>query len=268
MQRLPVESTDIVSVGYDPKERILEVEFKEGRIYQYLDVDADAYRLLTKADSLGLYFQANIMGHYRYERIDGRSKKAASPMALAFVTGNARKMRDMQAACEQLNIEVEQLNLPIEEIQSHDPEAVVLAKAKHAYKLAGRPVVVNDTFWNILALRGFPGAYMAHVAEWFRPEDFLKLLEGKADRTIIGTDTLAYYDGNRSKLFTQDHTGKLTTEPHGQGRSIDQILIINGEQKTVAEVQEQEGRSCIDPDNNIWHDFAKWYNLQRRLGKV
>ena len=66
MQRLPVDSTDIVSVGYDPKTRTLEVEFKEGRIYQYLEVQPDVYRLLTKADSIGQQFQATIMGRYRY----------------------------------------------------------------------------------------------------------------------------------------------------------------------------------------------------------
>ena len=268
MQRLPVDSSDIVSVGYDPKARILEIEFKEGRIYEYLEVDSETYRLFTKADSYGQYFLGSINGHYRYNRIDKDGKKQGTPQALAFVTGNARKLRDLQMALEPFKFEVEQLNLPIDEIQSHDPEAVAIAKAKAAYKIAGRPVVVNDTFWNILALRGFPGAYMSHISDWFKPEDFLKLLEDKTDRTVIGTDTLVYYDGDRTKIFTQNHSGKIADEPGGNGVSFSQVLIIDGETKTVAEVSEQEGRSCIDPDNNIWRDFAKWYNLQRRLGKV
>jgi non-canonical purine NTP pyrophosphatase (RdgB/HAM1 family) len=268
MQRLPVDSTDIVSIGYDPKVRILEVEFKEGRVYQYLEVQPDEHRLLMKADSIGQRFQASIMGHYRYNRIDDGVKKQPIGQPLAFVTGNTRKVQDLQNALAEFKLPAEQLDLPVDEIQSHDPEAVAIAKAKHAYKLADRPVVVNDTFWNILALRGFPGAYMSYVAGWFKAEDFLKLMEGKPDRTIIGTDTLVYYDGDRTKIFSQNHTGKIATEARGNGLSIDQVLIINGETKTVAEVAEQEGRSCIDPDNNIWHDFAKWYNLQHRLGKA
>ncbi|HEV7453763.1 MAG TPA: non-canonical purine NTP pyrophosphatase [Candidatus Saccharimonadales bacterium] len=268
MQRLPVDSSDIVSVGYDPKTRLLEIEFKEGRIYEYPDVEPETYRLFMKADSYGQFFLSSINGHYRYNRIDKDGRKQAGPQSLAFVTGNARKVRDLQTALAPFHIEAEQLDLPVDEIQSHDPEAVVLAKAKDAFRLAGRPVAVNDTFWNILALRGFPGAYMSYVADWFKPEDFLKLLQDKTDRTVIGTDTLVYYDGDRSKVFSQNHTGTIATEPRGKGASIDQLLIINGETKTVAEVHEQEGRSCIDPDNNIWHDFAKWYNMQRRLGKV
>ena len=268
MQRLPVDSSDIVSVGYDPKARVLEIEFKEGRIYEYLEVNPETYRLFTKADSYGQYFLSSINGRYRYKRIDEGGKKQGTTQALAFVTGNPRKLRNLQAALELFKIGVEQLDLPVDEIQSHDPEAVAVAKAKQAYKLAARPVVVNDKFWNILALRGFPGAYMSSVADWLKAEDFLRLLDGKTDRTVILTDTLAYYDGDRTKMFAQSYTGKLVDAPRGKGLSIEQIVIINGETKTIAEVHEQEGRSCIDPDNNIWHDFAKWYNLQRRLGKA
>jgi non-canonical purine NTP pyrophosphatase (RdgB/HAM1 family) len=247
---------------------MLEIEFKEGRIYEYPEVEPETYRLFMKADSLGQYFLSSINGHYRYNRIDEAGQKQAGPQALAFVTGNKRKFQDLQLALEPMHIEVEQLDLPVDEIQSHDPEAIAVAKAKQAFHLAGRPVVVNDTFWNILALRGFPGAYMSYVTEWFKAEDFLKLMEDKTDRTVIGTDTLVYYDGDRPKVFAQNHNGKIATEARGNGISIQQVLIISGETKTVAEVREQEGRSSVDPDNNIWRDFAKWYNMQRRLGKV
>lgn len=269
MQRIPVDSTDIVAIGYDPKGRVLEIEFKENRVYQYQGVEPDVYERFMRADSFGQYFFAAINGRYRYQRIDAAEKSAPTqPQALAFVTANARKWRDMQAACAEYALDIERLELPIDEIQSHDPQEVALKKARHAHKLAGRPVVVQDTFWNIIALRGFPGAYMSYVADWFRPEDFLKLMEGKNDRTIGCTDTLVYYDGMRSKVFSQDLWGTITDKPRGAGRSIEQIIIISGESKTVAEIETEENRSCIDPDDSIWSDFAKWYHLQRRIGRV
>jgi non-canonical purine NTP pyrophosphatase (RdgB/HAM1 family) len=262
-----VESSDIVAVGYDPKTRVLEVEFQQGRVYQYIDVEPDTHRLLMKADSVGTYFQSSIMGHYRYKRLENIEQRPAFD-SLAFVTGNARKFRDLQAACAPFDIPVEQLALPVVEIQSHDPEEIAAAKAKQAYKLAGRPVIVNDTYWNFIALRGFPGAFMSYVTEWLRPEDFLTLMKDKTDRTVSCTDTLVYYDGKRSKVFGQTTWGKVATAVQGNGQSISQVVIIDGEQKTIAEVEEREGRSCIDPDNNLWVDFAKWYKLQRRLGKA
>lgn len=69
MQRTPVDSSDLVSVGYDPLTRILEVEFKENRVYQYLDVPKDIYEGLLRAESYGRYFHTYIIAYYRYRRV-------------------------------------------------------------------------------------------------------------------------------------------------------------------------------------------------------
>lgn len=270
MQRLPVQSSDIVSIGYDTRERILEIEFKEGRMYQYFEVEPDIHERFMRADSYGEYFYAHINKHYRYKRVDGNPENGNTKQAskLAFVTGNAHKFNDLQLVLEPFGIEVEQLDLPVDEIQSHDTDKIAQNKAKEAFRLAGRPVVVQDTFWNILALRGFPGAFMSYVADWLKAEDFLALMEGKADRTIIRKHTVVYYDGKRTKLFSKDFTGVIAEEARGQGVSIDQIVITAGQTRTNAEIREQEGVSSIAPEQSAWHDFAKWYNLQRRLGKV
>jgi len=264
MQRIPVDSTDIVAIGYDPKSRILEIEFKEGRIYQYLDVAPDIYARFMRTDSYGQYFYAFVNGHYRYKRIS-QTDEAPKHESIAFVTGNTRKLHHLQRACEPFGIVVERLELPVDEVQSHDPEKIAVDKAKRAYKLAGRPVVVQDAFWNILALRGFPGAFMSYVVGWLKAEDFLKLLVGRADRTVGYTDTLVYYDGKRSKVFSMDIWGKIIDEPRGKGQSIEQIVVLDGQDKTIAEFEDD---SAIDCEGSVWHDFARWYNLQRRLGKA
>jgi non-canonical purine NTP pyrophosphatase (RdgB/HAM1 family) len=245
------------------------VEFKENRLYQYLDVEPEVYERFLSADSYGEYFFAAINKHYRYKRVampDG--KQPAAPSAVVLVTGNASKLRNLQAACEPFGITVEQLDLPLDEIQSHDPEKIALHKAKQAYKLADHPVLVQDTFWNILALHGFPGAYMHDVADWLRPEDFLALLRDKTDRTVIRTHTLVYYDGRRSKVFSRDFSGVIADAPRGKGITIDQLVITAGQTRTNAEILEADGLSAIPIQDSVWHDFAKWYNLQRRLGKV
>lgn len=264
MQRLPVESSDIVSIGYDPKASVLEIEFKEGRVYQYFDVAPDVHERFMRADSYGEFFFAHITKHYRYKRVT--TVVSAAPSTLAFVTGNLRKMRDLQTACAPYGIEVEQLDLPVEEIQSHDPAHIALSKAKQAYKLAGRPVIVNDTSWNILALRGFPGGYMSYVADWLRAEDFLALLADKKDRTVGYTDILVYYDGKRSKSFTRMEWGTIINEPRGTGVSIDRIVVLQGRTKTIAEI-ENEGTAGADQSQAIWDDFARWYSLQRRIAR-
>lgn len=68
MKREPVESSALLSVGYDPRSRILEVEFVSGEVYRYLGVgpaDADA---LLRAESKGRYLNQRIKARYRYVR--------------------------------------------------------------------------------------------------------------------------------------------------------------------------------------------------------
>jgi XTP/dITP diphosphohydrolase len=268
MQRIPVDSSDVVSVGYDAKTRVLEIEFGGGRIYQYTDVPADVHERFMRADSPGTYFNTFVNAHYRYHRADEREGNRETPEAVGFVTGNARKFRDFELACAEFHIKAEQLKLPVDEIQGHDAETIAIHKAKEAYRLAGRPVVVNDAYWNILALRGFPGAYMAYMVGWLKAEDWLALMQSKQDRTIGCTDTLVYYDGKRSKVFSGVVWGKITEEARGEGISLDQVVVINGQTRTIAEIENANGTSSIDIKDSIWYEFAKWYNMQRRLRKV
>ncbi len=41
MQREPVQSSNIRSVGYDLDEQLLEIEFENGNIYQYFAVPTE-----------------------------------------------------------------------------------------------------------------------------------------------------------------------------------------------------------------------------------
>ncbi len=268
MQRLPVESSDLVAIGYDAKSRTLEIEFKEGRIYQYFDVEPDVYDRFTRTDSYGEYFYAHINKHYRYKRVNGRAEDVPVGSRLAAVTSNINKLRNLLDILEPMGIEIDHLDLPVEEIQSHDTQKIAVHKAKSAYKLAGRPVIIQDTFWNILALRGFPGAYMSYVSDWFKAEDFLALMKDKPDRTVVRTHTVVYCDGKKTKVFSKDFMGVIVDQPKGEGESIDQIVVTAGQTMTNAELREKEGKSPIAPEDSVWYEFAKWYNLQRRLGKV
>ncbi|HYH11471.1 MAG TPA: KTSC domain-containing protein [Thermomicrobiales bacterium] len=68
MNRQPVESSTLHSVGYDPVESILELEFHDGRLYQYSAVPEEIYRELMAADSKGRYFLTYIQDQYPYAR--------------------------------------------------------------------------------------------------------------------------------------------------------------------------------------------------------
>lgn len=69
MDRVPVVSSNVASVGYDPGTMTLEVEFLDGSVYQYFDVPEGDYTALVGGGSVGGYLNSNIKGHYRYTRI-------------------------------------------------------------------------------------------------------------------------------------------------------------------------------------------------------
>lgn len=69
MNREPVSSSNLRSVGYDASSSTLEVEFHHGGIYQYYGVPESVYRAMMSADSVGSYFSRNIKGAYGDTRI-------------------------------------------------------------------------------------------------------------------------------------------------------------------------------------------------------
>jgi hypothetical protein len=77
MERKPVDSSMLISVGYDPTEQLLELEFAGGRVYQYLEVPATEHRGLMGAESKGSYFNENIRDCYRYLPVSQSRRRAA-----------------------------------------------------------------------------------------------------------------------------------------------------------------------------------------------
>ena len=70
MERIPVISSDIASIGYDDASSKLEIEFhSDNSIYQYYGVPKIEYDELMSASSHGKYFHKNIKNRYRYEKI-------------------------------------------------------------------------------------------------------------------------------------------------------------------------------------------------------
>lgn len=71
MDREQVSSTRIASIGYDPEEQKLEIEFaSDGSVYEYDDVTLADFNALKAASSVGRHFDAVIKGRYPYRRIE------------------------------------------------------------------------------------------------------------------------------------------------------------------------------------------------------
>lgn len=69
MERIEVESSNIKAIWYNKDISILEIEFTNNSVYQYLEVPEDEYIGIMNADSHWKYLNSNIKPFYKYKQI-------------------------------------------------------------------------------------------------------------------------------------------------------------------------------------------------------
>jgi hypothetical protein len=64
----PVQSSNILGIGYEPGEQVLAVQFRSGDLYTYSGVPAEVYQDFLGAESKGKYFYRFIRPSYSWEK--------------------------------------------------------------------------------------------------------------------------------------------------------------------------------------------------------
>ena len=181
---------------------------------------------------------------------------------IAFATSNSRKIAESRKCLGQFGIGVVAVKVEVDEIQHHDPAEIAKAKARAAYEVTHEPVVVQDTSWKIPALGGFPGGYMKDVANWWKPEDWMRIMNG-LDRQIICLEHIAYCDGNQVKHFESQYEGSFVDLPRGEdGNSLDKVITLYANGKTLAEMHDDGDIASASDGLDHWQLFAEWYQTR------
>lgn len=69
VQREFVSSSNLLSIAYDKDKKMLEVAFKNGSLYQYMEVPEQLYLALMSAPSKGKFFNSYIKNNYNTVRV-------------------------------------------------------------------------------------------------------------------------------------------------------------------------------------------------------
>jgi KTSC domain len=69
MDMVPVSSSQIAAVGYDPETMVAEVQFSNGSVYRYEGVPLGVTDEIIKSESPGRQFSASLKFGYTYSRI-------------------------------------------------------------------------------------------------------------------------------------------------------------------------------------------------------
>ena len=69
MERKPVKSRILRSVGYDDTGKNLEIEFQNGLVYLFSDVPPKVYKDLMSSDMIGKYFTDKVRTKFHSKQI-------------------------------------------------------------------------------------------------------------------------------------------------------------------------------------------------------
>lgn len=173
-----------------------------------------------------------------------------------YITGNKYKFENAKKYAAKLRFNLIQKKMEIKEIQSDSIENIAKDKAKQAFDILKQPLIVSDSGWNIPSFRGFPGPFMHYINEWFDVEDFLKLMKGKKDKSIILKYIICAISSKGLELFKKEIKGKFIKQARGNGLPSDRVIVLNGNKYTIAERQNNNQESVDDTD--LWEKVYQW----------
>ena len=109
---------------------------------------------------------------------------------ITFITGNQKKADNLARL---IGMPVEHIRLDLDEIQSLNLREVVEHKARQAYAIVEKPIIVEDVALEFEALGRLPGTFIKFFIEELSHEDICRLLDGKS-RNATGRCGYGYYD--------------------------------------------------------------------------
>ena len=189
----------------------------------------------------------------------GRAAPALPPFTL--VTGNAAKRAEAERILPAHGVDrVECRALDLPEIQSLDIREVLRAKGEAAWAAIARPVVVEETGLELMALAGFPGPLVRWMLEAVGAEGIARTALALGDARAVARCVLMWTDGTRSVVGEGSTTGTLVLPARGDGGfGWDPVFRPEGESRTYAELPAAE-------KDLHGHRGRAWRDLLAKLG--
>lgn len=174
------------------------------------------------------------------------------------VTGNPGKLAEARRLA---GFDFESVIVDLPEIQSLSYEEIVREKAAEAWRLLGRPLVVEEAGLGLSALGGFPGPLVKWMLEAAGAEGIARTGLALGDPRATATCLLLYKDADREILAEGETQGILVAPGRGtNGFGFDPVFVPDGAGGiTYGELDGSEKDATS-------HRGKAWRELLRRLG--
>jgi non-canonical purine NTP pyrophosphatase (RdgB/HAM1 family) len=158
-----------------------------------------------------------------------------------FVSGNKKKVEYLE---EFLGTRVEHHELDLTEIQSVDPMEVVEHKAREAFRILGRRVLIEDTAVWFHAMGRLPGPFIKFFIHEVGLEKMCRMLDFTKDRSATASVVYGLFDGREFVAFGAEVNGVVPNKPKGNfGMGWDPIFIPKGQTETYAQMERSTYRT-------------------------
>ncbi len=180
-----------------------------------------------------------------------------------FASGNRNKFNEIEAILIKNNIQIQFFKQNFIEIQSKIQE-IAIQKAKDAYKIIQKPVLVEDDGLFISELKGFPGEYSSFIYDTIGIDGILKLMKDIKNRKAVFMAVIAYFDKDTEKCFRGEISGNISSKKMGNGWGYDPIFIPSGMNVSFGQLHDNGKKYRLSHRFKAVKKFCIWFNEYKK----
>lgn len=192
-----------------------------------------------------------------------------------FVSNNIHKYFEIKSILHDRTTDLD-LNFykqNIVEIQDEKIEEIAIEKAKSAYNIVKRPIIIEDDGLFINSLNGFPGQYSSYVFKSIGNRGILRLLEGSRARSAFFKSIFVYTNGIITRVFIGQINGKISATITDGGWGYDPIFIPlkdynDDDNKTFATLSKTNKKNELSHRRIALDKFVKWFHQNNKSKKL
>ena len=189
---------------------------------------------------------------------------------LYFVSNNLHKYSEIKSMSNDkiIGLDLKFCKQDIIEIQNEKIEKIAIEKAKSAYNIVKKPIIIEDDGLFIKSLNGFPGQYSKFILKSIGNIGIIRLLKGSSDRSAYFKSIFVYNDGIIVKVFYGKIIGKISSTITEGGWGYDPIFIpLNRNNKkdiTFAKLSQINKKNELSHRRIAFYKFIKWFNQNNK----